>query len=178
LTYLFEIYTFRQSDLSVTMSSSDVSYPSTPPHIRESARNVTLNLLPQKSKTRYEKEYSVFIKWCLANKAGSSYSENIVLTYLAEIGKSKKSSTLWSIYSMLRTTLLIKHDIDISKYTKVIAFLKRQSVGYKAKKSEIFKREEINKFLLEAPDDRYLMIKVICSTLYTRYFTKRHFNYF
>lgn len=142
------------------ISSDESDVNCTPPHIKECAKNVTLNLLPEKSRSRYEKEYSIFIKWCKENKAGTSYSEDVLLSYFAQISKTKKSSTMWSIYSMLRTTLSVKHNTNISKYTGMIAFLKKQSVGYKAKKSEIFERIEINKFLLDAPDKDYLMFKV------------------
>lgn len=46
------------------------------------------------------------------------------------------------------------------KYPKLIAFLKRQNQGYKPNKAKTFSREEVNKFLLEAPDNNYLLMKV------------------
>lgn len=61
---------------------------------------------------------------------------------------------------MLKSTLAVKENIDISKYAKLHAFLKKQNVGYKAKKSKIFSRDEINTFLRDAPNDSYLMSKV------------------
>ncbi|XP_050516507.1 uncharacterized protein LOC126891373 [Diabrotica virgifera virgifera] len=61
---------------------------------------------------------------------------------------------------MLRTMLQIKENVDI-KYPKVIAFLKRQNQGYKANKAKTFSREEVNKFLLDAPDDNYLLMKIL-----------------
>ena len=39
-------------------------------------------------------------------------------------------------------------------------FLKQNQVGYKPKKAKIFTKEEIDKFLLSAPDDEFLMKKV------------------
>lgn len=131
----------------------------TPENIIEKANEITLNLLPQKSKELYLKEYETFKEWRLKNGV-QSFSEKVLLVYFDEKSKQFKPSTLWSTYSKLKATLSINQDIDISKYVKLIAFLKHQSVGYKPKKSRTFSREEITKFILEAPDDKYLMNKV------------------
>lgn len=61
---------------------------------------------------------------------------------------------------MLKATLQVKNDIDIGQYKKVVAFLKRKSVEYKAKKSRILERNDIDKFVSEAPDEQFLMMKV------------------
>jgi hypothetical protein len=61
---------------------------------------------------------------------------------------------------MLRSTLLVRNEIDISKYQKLQAFLKRQGDNYKPKKSKVLSKDEIDKFITEALDDTYLMIKV------------------
>ena len=42
----------------------------------------------------------------------------------------------------------------------MVAFLKKKSVGYKAKKSSVLTRENFSQFLLEAPDSQYLIIKI------------------
>lgn len=45
------------------------------------------------------------------------------------------------------------HDgIDISSYAKLTSFLKRQSEGYRAKKSKVFAEDEMHSFITEAPD--------------------------
>lgn len=82
------------------------------------------------------------------------------MAYFEEKSKLWKASTLWSNFSMIKASLQIKNNVDISKYYKLIAFLKRKSVGYRPKKSKIFTSEQINTFLNEAPDTKYLMIKV------------------
>lgn len=61
---------------------------------------------------------------------------------------------------MIRTSLKVYENVDVAKYHRLIAFLKRQHVGYEAKKSSIFSRDEIDKFLQNAPDDTFLIIKV------------------
>jgi uncharacterized protein len=44
--------------------------------------------------------------------------------------------------------------------SKVVAFLKRNAVGYEPTKSKVLSREEINTFLSNAEDETYLLIKV------------------
>jgi hypothetical protein len=112
-----------------------------------------------KSRVRYEREYEPFMKWRELKKT-KSFSEAVLLVYLAELSKSLKSSTLWGRYSMLRATLIIKQYVDISKYPKLIAFLKKQSVGYEAKQSKTFTKEHIFQFFNTASDEEYLLIKV------------------
>mgnify|MGYP000308873942 CR=1 FL=1 len=93
------------------------------PEIAEIAKSVALNLLPEKSRDKYEIQYERFSKWC-DSKETKNISENILLAYFAEKAKVMKSSTLWSIYSMLRSTISVKHDLNISEYKKLIAYLK------------------------------------------------------
>jgi hypothetical protein len=61
---------------------------------------------------------------------------------------------------MLRTMISINKNLDLSKYTNLIAFFKRQGEGYRAKKSKSFSKENIEKFLTTANDEDYLMQKV------------------
>lgn len=142
------------------MDSEDSEFEiCTPEEIVEKANVATLNLLPEKSKENYLKEYDTFMKWRNQNNI-HSFTERVLLAFFEEKSRKFKSSTLWSSYSKLKATLIINDNVDINKYAKLIAFLKRKSVGYIPKKSNTFSREEINKFLLIAPDDKYLMFKV------------------
>lgn len=139
------------------MSDSDSDNPA---EIYEAANTATLNLLPEKSRKIYLKQYEIFMEWCNIHKI-KKLKEEVLLAFFLEKAKVSKSSTLWSVYSMLKSTIMVKNNIDISKFSKLNAFLKKQNVGYKAKKSAVFTREDINKFLTEAPDKNYLMWKVI-----------------
>lgn len=127
--------------------------------IEESAASATLSLLPEKSRKMYYKTYNNFKRWC-ESKNVINFNENVVLAYFNDEFKSYKPSTLWSYYSMLKSTILVEKDVDISKFSKVIAYLKRKNAGFKPKKSKILSREQIDKFLLEAPDELYLLTKV------------------
>lgn len=131
----------------------------TPPDIQETAKEVMLHLLPQKSQEIYERAYKKFMDY-RQEKNIQSFSENVFLVYMADLSKTMKSSTLWSQYSMLRAVVNVKQNIDISKYMRLRALLKQKSVGYCPKKSKILTREEFHKFLCHAPDVKYLMMKV------------------
>lgn len=61
---------------------------------------------------------------------------------------------------MVKSTVQINENVDISKYAKLIAFLKRQNDGYEAKKSKILTMDNLIKFFSDAPDDTFLLIKV------------------
>ena len=139
------------------ISCEDIS--STPPEIMEIAKEVTLELLPQKSREVYECAYNRFIQWCTEMNV-KTYTESVLLAYFANLSATMKSSTLWSMYSMLRSTLNLKNGFNISGYSKLKAYLKKQNVGYKPKKSRVLTKEQMDQFLNSAPDLQYLMIKV------------------
>lgn len=128
--------------------------------ISKLVKQATENLLPQKSGERYEKEYDAFTKWC-SSKYVEEISEDVLIAYFEDKFKDKKSSSLWCYYSMLKSTLSVKNNISINKYARLIAYLKKKSVGYRAKKSNVLKREDIEKFIKEAPDIDFLLLKVI-----------------
>ena len=92
------------------------------------------------------------------------------MAYLEEKQKTLAPPTLWSIASMLKKTLLAYHNVNISEYGKVMPFLKQNQVGYKPKKAKIFTKEQIDKFLLMAPDDDFLMKKV-CFIVFFQFLT-------
>lgn len=70
-----------------------------------------------------------------------------------------KASSVWCFYSMLRTSIQTNHNVDIN-YPKLQTFLKKASVGYRAKKSKGFQPSEIRNFLCNAPDKEFLAAKV------------------
>lgn len=144
----------------VCSMESDQEYKFLPAEIEEAANKATFELLPSKSKQQYEFSYDRFLKWCdQKNVSGKEASEKVLLAYFEEKSKIWKSSTLWSNYSMLKAMMNINNQ-DISKYYKLVAFLKRKGEGYRPKKSKILSSEQIDKFLAEAPDEIYLMQKV------------------
>lgn len=145
------------------MDCSDSELELTPPNIVDAANISCSNLISETSKEKYTTAHNVFMDWRKEHNT-DSFSENVLMLYFVELSKKFKASTLWTQYSMLRTTLKINNSVDIAMYAKLRAFLKRKSTGYRPKKSKIFTSEEINKFIKEAPDNVYLLAKV-CYTL-------------
>lgn len=135
---------------------SDISESS---DIEESAALAVQSLLPVKSKDKYENAYRQFDDWCKERRV-KVITEEVLLAYFEQKSRVYKSSTLWSLYSMLRTTLSMKKNIDIKKFVSLIAFIKRKSVGQLSKKSSVLTKSEVETFLKEADDTTYLMMKV------------------
>lgn len=131
----------------------------TPPTVKEIANTVSSSLLPEKSRPLYEKTYGEFINWC-NNKQISRYSEDVLLAYFSSIVEKGLIPSLWPKYSMLKSTLILKHNIDISKFNKLIMYLKRQTTGHTPKKSKVLEKDQIKKFICDAPNSIFLMTKV------------------
>ncbi|KAJ8974597.1 hypothetical protein NQ317_008739 [Molorchus minor] len=60
------------------------------------------------------------------------------------------SSTLWAHYSMLKSIINIRENVDIKEKNK----------GFKPKKSTVLTIEQVDQFLRETPGDKYLVMKV------------------
>jgi hypothetical protein len=144
-------------NLNDSESEEDVGI-CTPPEITQAAASATASLLPNKSKSQYERAYKLFQDWQQKNQA-KSFSENVLLAYFQDLSKRMKPSSLWAIYSMLRMTINLKNNVDISKYPRLCSFLKRKSDGYRPKKSKILTPQQIKEFLSSAPDKEYLFTK-------------------
>lgn len=135
-------------------------FQNTPPEVMEMAQAATSTLIPEKSRKQYELVYKRFNDWCVL-KIVKNLTENVFLAYFSERAKHIKPSSLWSEYSMVKALLIAEKDIDLKQFSKLTAYMKRQSVGYHSKKSKVFSKDEIYKFVNEAPNDRYLMMKVV-----------------
>ncbi|KAK5641530.1 hypothetical protein RI129_010077 [Pyrocoelia pectoralis] len=144
---------------SESSDNEDYCNIGTPPELKEAAERAEACLLPEKSRGRYEMALKVYEKWCAERNAKNIASETALMAYFSDMARQKKPSTLWATYSMIRTMLELRKKTDISKYYKLVAFLKRQNVGFKPKKSSIFTRENLEDFLKKAPQE-FLPIKV------------------
>lgn len=132
-----------------------------PEELQELAAEAQMSLLPSKSRDRYLQTLNNFKNWADEKKV-SNWTETVMLAYFQGLESSLASSTLWSTFSMLKATILAERNVDIGKYPKLVAFLKRKNEGYKAKKASVFTPQEIEQFLREAPDDNFLATKVAC----------------
>ncbi|KAK4875617.1 hypothetical protein RN001_012039 [Aquatica leii] len=138
----------------------------TPPELRVIAQDTLKNLLPSKSKSEYEKAYSKFLEWSHANNV-TVVTENVMISFFKGKRETFKSSTLWKLYSMLRTMLNIRQNIDIAKFANLQVLLKNYSKSYIAKKSKTLNFDQVEAFLKNAPDINYLVVKVALIIGYT-----------
>lgn len=116
-------------------------------------------LIPSKSKDKYDKAYNDFKKWCGQNKVEVMDEKTLLAYYDTEL-KNAKYSTAWTIYSMLKLTLNVNDNIDVSKFNNLRAYLKRKSEGYVPKKSKVLQKEHVLQFIKDAPDEQFLAVKV------------------
>ena len=130
------------------------------PSIEEEAAAIRLETLPPKSRKEYFRNYDHFQDW-RKKKTVAVVNKNSVLVYFKELSERYAPTSLWSKYSMVRSTLINKDDIDISKFLSLRQFLERQSAGYIKKKSKVFSEEEISKFISFASDCQYLAHKMV-----------------
>ena len=108
------------------------------------------SVVPEKSKERSENTYRIFKNWLKEKNANISAVQKIVVAYFVQRNeKLKAPGSLWAEYSMLKRTIFLYDSVDISKFSILIAFLKRKNIGHRPKKSSVFTKEEISKFLLE-----------------------------
>lgn len=127
----------------------------------EAAILIQKGTLPKKSAERYELVYSTYQKWKEANtKSLSEYEENNLVIYFTELMNKLKPPTLWSIWSMLKTTLQTHENKNIKEYLNLKTLIKNNAKGYKPKKAYTLKWAEVMKFMAEAVDQVYLAIKV------------------
>ncbi|KAJ3664449.1 hypothetical protein Zmor_000012 [Zophobas morio] len=131
----------------------------TQPDVARPTGKATYSLLPEKTKKRYEVSYVHFKNWC-KKQGAKEITENVLLAYFAERSEHLKSSSLYSEYSKIKTSLAVRKEANIAVFTKVTQFLKNKSIGFCSEKSRTFSRSQMNAFLAEAPDDKFLMMKV------------------
>lgn len=143
----------------VAATDGSIERAGTPDELIEAAGLAANIAIPLKSKGRYDHAYDQFSKWKQSKKTVSN-SERVVVAYFSELAKSKKPSSLWSTYSMVKSKLKLLANIDISTYNSLTAFLKQNGKGYVPKKAKIFTDEEMQRFLDSAPDVVWLDVKV------------------
>lgn len=124
---------------------------------KEAAMN---QLVPKKSVKRYDDAYNKFLAWQIENET-ESFVEDVFLAYFEDAAEHYAPTTLWCMYSMLKTKIIVHQNINIGRYSRLIAFVKQKNIGYKPKQATVFQPDEIKKFLLDAPDSEFLGVKVI-----------------
>ncbi|VEN41420.1 unnamed protein product [Callosobruchus maculatus] len=99
-------------------TSDDEMVAGTPPKIFKAAKDAKLSLLPAKSKKMY-KAYDEFVSWCkMENVRDGNHTGNVFLAYFLEKSNCRKTSSLWSCYSMLKATANLHHNINVASIYK------------------------------------------------------------
>lgn len=153
----FAVLKMVESDSDIDIKDHDI--------LQQATAVATNSELTAKSAKIYEKAYCHFMDWTRRNKI-NTFDEYVFIAYFEYLSKDLKSTTLWTRYSTLKSTVSIKHQVDISKYTKLYALLKRKAEGYEAKKSKAFTTKEMKQFIETAPDNKYLLSKVMNNSLF------------
>ncbi|XP_066256692.1 protein tramtrack, alpha isoform-like isoform X3 [Euwallacea similis] len=127
----------------------------------EEGEDISAKIIPLKSSNTYNRIYEKFKAW-RTSRQFNDYSENTLMAYFQDLKSFNiKSSTLWMQYSILKRVLSINHGVDVGSYNRVRQLLKKWNQGYEPKKCPVFTREQFFTFLTEAPDEKYLGVKVI-----------------
>jgi hypothetical protein len=137
----------------MSQENYNVFVPSTSPELKNIADCAVSNLIPEKSKRQYDKCYNDFKERCNKNNV-KTVSKNVVLAYLMEKSKTAKSSTLWSTYSILKLTLNLRDGIGVTKFLKLVPFLKKSQLVIRRKS---LRPDQINLFLEKASDENYVL---------------------
>ncbi|KAJ8911007.1 hypothetical protein NQ315_011272 [Exocentrus adspersus] len=140
--------------MELSSFSEEESREKTTDEIRSVAAAAKDSLLPSKSKHLYEETYNAYRKWC-CNKKIKSTCEDSILAYFNSDLSRYKSSSLWSKYSMLRST------INLLNFQVSFLFSKGKVKDINRKKSLILTREHIDEFLIKADTKEHLFNKVI-----------------
>lgn len=149
-----------ESDVETDSDYDSDDESETATSLQERAQKARDGCLPVISCKRYKEQYATFLRWKKQNKFKTT-TEDMLLVYFNEKLDKMKPSTLWSIWSMLRSMLALKEDIDIRKFTLLKSFVKTKNAGHKKKKAHVLTSEQIRSFLISAPDEQYLLTKVI-----------------
>lgn len=123
------------------------------------AQNAVNNLMPVKSKSKYELAYDKFMAW-IKSKQIKSLCDSVLLAYFDELSETLAPTSLWSTYTMLKSLIHTRHNVNIHDYATLIQFLKRKSEGYAPKKAKVLSEDQVQQFIKEAPDDQFLAVKV------------------
>ena len=128
-------------------------------NIKASLPQEVINALqPKKSSVRYKQEYSKFMEWLQQHQY--AVTEEAILLYSVEMSKSFSPSSVRSKISMIKQELLINGTI-LESSQQLNLHIKRINTDYSPKKAAVFSKQQLEIFLLQAPDVEFLMWKFI-----------------
>lgn len=163
--------------MEISDSENSDNEPMTPPELsketEESAEATEADpgqhIIPEYSREKYFRAYEVFKEWQMKH-GHDEVTEAVMMEFFEELNETKKPSTLWSQYSMLKSTFNLKEDLDISQFKKLRAYLKKQGTGFRNAKSKVLTAANIHDFLIKASDYEFLAEKVLFFIFFFQYF--------
>lgn len=124
--------------------------------IREKAKAILRECIPEKSRDRYNKALKDFNEWTVRQQC-PTINEDVVLVYLKFKSETLAPNSLFSVFSMLNKCL---PSLNMGSFHNIKGFLQNKNRGYKPKKAKTFTVEEFDKFVNEADDFVFLLHKV------------------
>ncbi|KAJ8915318.1 hypothetical protein NQ315_014826 [Exocentrus adspersus] len=117
-------------------------------------------ILKEAASVASKREYRDFKNWQQKNGL-NGVTEDVLLAYMNQLSARFSPNSLWAKWSMLKSCLEIKESVQIRRFQKVIAFLKRKNERYSPRKAKVLSKEQVERFLLDAPDDLWLLAKIV-----------------
>ena len=102
----------------------------TPADVKEQAASAIAGLLPDASRVRYERAYATYLAWCSEQDVSNNASESALLACFSGLRGRYASSSLWSIYSMLKVMIRVNPNVDIGNLLLLTHWLKENSKGH------------------------------------------------
>lgn len=140
---------------------SDANENKKPMSKSELLANAQSKLQPTLSKSEYIAAYNKYKIWCNSMNENKNEEDTLMayFNYLL-LEKNQAPTTVWSSHSKIKSMLVSEEGININKFPKLHLFMSKIMDGYESKQATTFLGEEINKFFMTAPDEKYLLHKV------------------
>ena len=138
---------FFSSEMKISDPESEFL---TPPQIRDAAEETKRNLIPTKSKKKYEGKYLTYKLWEEQNLVKKCQKTSFLLI-LVRYRKQRNSLRYGKFFPCWNLPMMSQKTWKLVFLQKLFLSWKK---GFQSKKTEVFTAAEIKEFLEKAPDDR------------------------
>jgi integrase len=153
--------------------SNDEAIQTTEEWIDNEIKDAMTKTLPAASREQYVRTYEKFQAWRVGKRLEGPSNEKELFAFLhhkLETNKWVSPGTLWSRFSMLRSMIHAKEGLDIKTTninSTIQTWLKRVGTTYKTKQAFIFTKEQVRRFIKEAPEGAIVQKLVLLVGVYT-----------
>jgi integrase len=125
--------------------------------IDEEIKSAISNMVPNVSGEKYKRAYEKYQVWRQESNLSGPTNERELFAYLHKMMDSNKwqsPGTIWCKFSMLKSMILSKEGLDIKETSinsQIQTWLKRVGATHKSKQAHMFNKEDVMRFLREAP---------------------------